>query len=66
VLSISKKQKTLVIKLKRDDAQLDETKYTTDEQRPGEEEGGAAEDEDGHAQWEEDEEEADEEVDIMS
>ena len=70
ILSISKKQKTLVIKLKREDGQTEETKYTPDEQsteRQEEdgEEGG--EDEDGHAQWEEDEDEevGEEEVDIM-
>ena len=68
VLSISRKQRTLVIKLKRDDGQTEESKYTHDEVLAGGGDEEAAEDEDGHAQWEEDEEEAaaDEEVDIMS
>ena len=67
ILSISKKQKTLVIKLKRDDGQLEEAKYSQNEQ-PADQHDGGAEDEDGHAQWEEEEDEADvdQEVDIMS
>ena len=62
MLSISKKQKTLVIKLKRDDGQLEETKLPHQHGTHAADDG---DDDEGHAQWEEDDEEADEEVDIM-